>query len=77
MEKKIILFGGSFDPIHRGHVIVAAAAAEYIAADQVVLIPAGRSPHKNAPPLASPHDRLNMIRLAIAEMKKFSATVRR
>jgi len=66
MPKKIILFGGTFDPIHRGHIQAAQSAMEYLGAERVVFIPAGRSPHKKQSPVASNTDRLEMIRLAIA-----------
>ena len=43
-ERKIILFGGTFDPIHSGHVVVAKAAVEYIGARKAIFVPAGISP---------------------------------
>jgi nicotinate-nucleotide adenylyltransferase len=70
-EKKIALFGGTFDPVHLGHTTVAAAAAERIGAEKVIFIPAKRSPLKNSFPEASDDDRLAMIALAIADNKKF------
>lgn len=73
-HEKIILFGGTFDPIHRGHTQVAQAAADQIGAQQVVFVPARRSPHKQLPPVASDVDRLGMIRLAIAGRLSFSAS---
>jgi nicotinate-nucleotide adenylyltransferase len=71
VEKKIALFGGTFDPVHLGHTAVAAAAAEHISVDKIVFIPAKRSPLKNSFPEASEDDRLAMIALAIADNKKF------
>jgi nicotinate-nucleotide adenylyltransferase len=71
MERKIALFGGTFDPIHKGHTIVAEYASEYVGAETVVLIPAHRSPHKQAPPQASAADRIEMIRLITKEKKAF------
>lgn len=70
-KRKIILFGGTFDPIHLGHTTVAAEAAEYIGAEKIVFIPAKRSPLKHFFPKASDDDRLKMITLAIAENEKF------
>ncbi|MFA5292019.1 MAG: nicotinate (nicotinamide) nucleotide adenylyltransferase [Phycisphaerae bacterium] len=66
MAEKIILFGGTFDPVHTGHIEVAQAAAEKIGAKKVILIPARRSPHKNQKPLAEDIDRVSMLKLAIA-----------
>jgi nicotinate-nucleotide adenylyltransferase len=63
---RIGVFGGSFDPVHRGHVIVAEAAAGGLALDQVRLIPAGRQPFKPEGHMASAADRLAMLRLAVA-----------
>ncbi len=70
-EKKIALFGGTFDPVHLGHTAVAAAAAEHIGAEKVVFVPAKRSPLKTSFPKAGDSDRLAMIALAIAGSAKF------
>lgn len=71
LKRKIVLFGGTFDPIHLGHTAVAAAAAEHIGAEKIVFIPAKCSPLKAFFPEASDDDRLEMIALAIAGNKKF------
>jgi nicotinate-nucleotide adenylyltransferase len=63
---KIGLYGGSFDPIHLGHLLAARAALEEIGLDKVCFLPAARSPFKQgAPPTAGPL-RLRMLRLALA-----------
>lgn len=63
---RILLFGGTFDPIHHGHLRTAHAARQETAATSVLLIPAAQSPHKpNTFPASAIH-RLAMIRLAIA-----------
>ncbi len=74
MQKKIILFGGTFDPVHRGHIQVAQSAMEQIDASKVVFIPARRSPHKQQPPVASDADRLEMIRRSIAGRPYFEVS---
>ncbi len=61
---KKILFGGTFDPVHSAHLIVARAVAEALGAERVTLIPAARSPHKGAAS-ASAEDRMNMLRAAV------------
>lgn len=71
-EKKIILFGGTFDPIHSGHIQVAEAAKQWISAGRVILVPAKRSPHKKRLPQVSDEDRMEMIRRAIAGRESFS-----
>ena len=65
-RKKIILFGGTFDPVHLGHTKVAAAAVKYINANRMIFIPAKRSPLKGFMPSVSDIDRLKMLTLAIA-----------
>lgn len=62
---RVGVFGGSFDPVHVGHLIVAAEAHRVLGLDQVRLIPAGRHPHKADAPAASAADRLAMLRLAV------------
>jgi nicotinate-nucleotide adenylyltransferase len=57
------ILGGSFDPIHLGHVAAAEAARRERGLDRVLLIPAAKAPHK-APPEAAFEDRLAMARLA-------------
>lgn len=75
MEKsKIALFGGTFDPVHLGHVIVAADAIELIGAEKIVFIPAKRSPLKGFLPIANDNDRLEMIALATAHENKFEVS---
>jgi len=70
-KRKIVLFGGTFDPIHLGHTTVAAAAAERIGAEKIVFVPTKCSPLKDSFPEAGDDDRLKMIALAIAGNKKF------
>jgi nicotinate-nucleotide adenylyltransferase len=65
MAEKIVLFGGTFDPVHTAHIEVAQAAAKKIGAKKVILIPARRSPHKNQKPVAADNDRVAMLKLAI------------
>jgi nicotinate-nucleotide adenylyltransferase len=62
----VLLYGGSFDPIHHGHLIVARAAAEHLGASRLILIPSAVPPHKRERVLAPASDRLEMCRLATA-----------
>ncbi|MBN1361856.1 MAG: nicotinate (nicotinamide) nucleotide adenylyltransferase [Sedimentisphaerales bacterium] len=64
-ERRIALFGGTFDPIHRGHTEVAGTAARRIGAERLIFVPAKRSPLKGFSPVAGDDDRLKMIALAI------------
>ena len=65
------LFGGSFDPIHHGHLIIARTLLEQAGLDRVILLPTHDPPHKNATVLAGAAHRLEMIRLAIAGDPQF------
>ena len=73
-ERRIALFGGTFDPLHLGHTTVAAAAAERIQAEAVIFIPAKCSPLKGFSPHASDEDRLEMITLTILERALFQVS---
>jgi nicotinate-nucleotide adenylyltransferase len=72
--RKIVLFGGTFDPIHIGHTTVAADAAERIGAEKIIFIPAKLSPLKVFLPRADDNHRLKMISLAIAGEKNFQVS---
>jgi len=66
MAELVALYGGSFNPIHNGHLISARSVAEQLGAGRVVFIPSAKPPHKLNMDLASAEDRLEMVRLAIA-----------
>ncbi len=63
---KLGLLGGSFNPIHYGHLGIARHARESLPLDQVLFIPTGDPPHKRDGALAPAKDRYEMVRLAIA-----------
>jgi nicotinate-nucleotide adenylyltransferase len=63
---KIGLFGGSFDPVHLGHLLVAQAAIEELGLDRLFFIPAAQSPFKPESKPAPAAVRLQMLRLALA-----------
>ena len=60
------LFGGSFNPVHVGHLLLARAALEELALTRLYFIPAAQSPFKPGTALALPAERLRMLRLALA-----------
>ena len=62
--RRIALFGGTFDPIHLGHLEIATRAREAMALDEVRFLPCRTSPHKIGVASAPPEDRLEMVRLA-------------
>lgn len=63
---RIALYGGSFDPVHVGHLLVAQAAREEVQLDRVVFIPAAQSPFKPERVLSADPLRVKMLRLALA-----------
>src|SRR5271166_2267070 len=67
----IALFGGTFDPVHRGHIVVARAAVAKFGLKQVWFVPADIPPHKQKTPLASFYHRYAMVALAVAGEKEF------
>lgn len=71
--ERIGLYGGSFDPIHLGHLILARDALEQLGLSRLVFLPAAISPHKlGRAPGASGEDRLAMVRAAVAGEARFS-----
>ena len=68
---KIGFLGGSFDPIHLGHLVVAQDALEGLGLDRVEFIPAAVSPLKGRELIATPAQRLEMVRLAIGHDPRF------
>ncbi len=71
MVKRIGLLGGSFDPIHFGHLISARAVAEMLNLTKLIFLPSAHPPHKNARELSSVGHCAEMIRLAIASEPLF------
>jgi nicotinate-nucleotide adenylyltransferase len=65
---RIGVFGGTFDPPHIGHLLVANDAREALELDRLIFVPTGAQPFKvDTPPVASGQDRLEMVRLAVAD----------
>ncbi len=66
-NKKIGLFGGTFDPVHIGHLIIAETVLEQSGLDMVMFIPSARPPHKHHELMFSVHQRLKMLSEAIKD----------
>ncbi len=62
---KLGIFGGSFDPIHYGHLLLAETCREQCGLDRVLLVPAAVPPHKMSQAMTSARDRVEMVSLAI------------
>jgi len=74
-ERRIGILGGTFNPVHRGHLHLAKHAARKLKLDKIILVPANIPPHKKIEGNASPKDRVAMIRRAIKGNKSFSLSL--
>lgn len=74
MPSKIGIFGGTFNPIHNGHLMIAQYAMEECNLSEVIFLPNGNPPHKNADNLADAIHRLNMVKLAVSDCLNFSVS---
>jgi nicotinate-nucleotide adenylyltransferase len=68
---RIGILGGTFNPIHLGHLHLALDVKSLLSLDEILFIPAGNPPHKTDEELASPSDRFEMVRLAISPYSFF------
>ena len=68
------IYGGSFDPVHLGHLLLAETCREHCGLDQVWFVPACTPPHKQSESLSSPRQRIEMLRLAIAGHPAFDVS---
>ncbi len=71
---RIGVFGGTFDPVHVGHLAIALAALESVPLERVLFVPARRSPLKERDPIASASDRVTMLEAAIAHEPRFAVS---
>lgn len=69
--KSIVILGGTFDPVHLGHLRAAEEVREALGMDEFRLLPSGQPPHRD-PPIATPAQRLEMLNLAINAAPGFS-----
>ena len=70
---RIGVFGGTFDPPHVGHLLLASDARDALRLDSLIFVPAATQPFKvSTPPVASPRDRLEMVRLAVADARGYT-----
>ncbi len=65
------ILGGTFDPVHFGHLRIALELAQHLELQELRFLPCGRPPHRGAPAAAA-RDRLNMLRLAVTGQNGFS-----
>ncbi|MEY4501508.1 MAG: nicotinate (nicotinamide) nucleotide adenylyltransferase [Pseudomonadota bacterium] len=67
MVKRLGLFGGTFNPVHHGHIAAAHAALDVLSLDRLLLIPSGHPPLKGDVGLVAGHHRATMLRLAVGD----------
>lgn len=72
--KKIAIFGGTFDPIHNGHLHIAYEALYKLNLDEIIFVPAGIPPHKTKRKLASSIFRYEMVKMATRNEKRFTVS---
>lgn len=72
--KKIGLFGGTFDPIHCGHIALARRVLETFSLDEIIFIPAGTPPHKRSEGVTDSNHRFSMVKKAISGESRFSVS---
>ena len=72
--KRIGILGGTFNPVHIAHILIARAAYNELALDKVLFMPSKNPPHKQDIDVASDNDRMNMVRFAIEDEPGFEAS---
>lgn len=72
MTQRIGILGGTFDPVHLGHLVMADQCREQAALDAVWFVPARQPPHKGGKSISSPRHRLEMLRIAVSGTPQFS-----
>jgi nicotinate-nucleotide adenylyltransferase len=72
-DRRVGILGGTFDPIHYGHLVIAEQVREALQLDRVLFVPAARPPHKLDVAISPEVDRAAMVKLAIAGNSAFSA----
>jgi len=71
-KKRVAIFGGTFDPPHLGHFILAEQIKNRFELSKIIFMPSGKPPHKKDDDISPAEDRLEMIRLAVNKNKYFS-----
>lgn len=71
---RIGIIGGTFDPIHLGHMLIAKEARTRLELDRILFVPAGAPPHKTEQPVTDPGARLTMVQLAISDYSHYGVS---
>jgi nicotinate-nucleotide adenylyltransferase len=73
-SRRVGILGGTFDPVHDGHLAAAVAAADAVGLHEVLFVPSHEPPHRTPAPRASAYHRFAMVALAVAADGRFSAS---
>ncbi|KAF1085607.1 Nicotinate-nucleotide adenylyltransferase [Sporotomaculum syntrophicum] len=73
-KKRIGLMGGTFDPVHYGHLVAAEEARYQFAMEKVIFIPASKPPHKSRNDISTPEQRLEMTKIAVSSNPYFTTS---
>ncbi|MFA7323830.1 MAG: nicotinate-nucleotide adenylyltransferase [Candidatus Nanopelagicales bacterium] len=73
-SRRLGVFGGTFDPVHSGHLVAAVSVRNALELDEVIFVPTGHSWHKIPGPQAPAMDRLAMVNLAVADYEGFTSS---
>ncbi|WP_160678450.1 nicotinate-nucleotide adenylyltransferase [Clostridium sp. C8-1-8] len=74
MARKIGILGGTFDPIHNGHIYIAYEAKRILGLDEVIFMPSGNPPHKRSKNITEGSIRYQMVKLAIKDYEGFNVS---
>lgn len=75
MTERVAVFGGTFDPIHLGHLAAVQDAADSLSVDRVLFVPNSHPPHKTTVPVSAAGDRVEMVRLSVADNPSFELSL--
>lgn len=74
-NNKIGIMGGTFDPIHFGHLFIAQTALDKLKLNKIIFIPTGKPPHKDERLITDSHKRVDMLNLAVKNNSKFETSL--
>ena len=73
--KSFAILGGTFDPVHTGHIEIAKSVLKQTGAEKILFIPSGNPPHKDERTVTDKFHRLNMLNMAVEGEKDFIVSI--